>query len=441
MSDFEISKSTTLSTTKAADGKFSVGDANRASATARTILRNRSVEHTALPQTGENIETSSRKEFSFVVAADPQFGINTASKNWDREMAYSEKAVKYINRMSPRPAFVSMCGDLADMEPSMFEGKYGSRDQCIATQEKQYDDFKRIWRQLHESIPILCMCGNHDVGNNPTKESIERFKSKFGDDYFSFWCNGCFLICLNTNIYSNYSNVPDLYEEQHEWLKAQLDQVRGDHLAARQQARRVFLFGHHPWFLFDENETIETTKGINQCPSNDPNDTIPDQYFPICLENRRAVLQLCRQYRVDACFAGHYHQNLVGETSFGMPMITTGGLCDWNITSSAKDLSIAGNQTPGAGIRIVTVLPSSAADGYASSTTTIEGGGGDDGKGKKEVEEEVDKSTGGEKHEDIEPRNNNGKKIRMESQEDYLARKRARNAAVNAGFTHCYECV
>ncbi len=47
----------------------------------------------------------------------------------------------------------------------------------------------------------------------------------------------------------------------------------------------------------------------------------------------------------------------------GMPMIVTGGICNYNMTSSAKDSARPENQTPGAGIRIVEVeaLPSVSA--------------------------------------------------------------------------------
>eukprot|EP00602_Paraphysomonas_sp_CaronLab_P009998 CAMPEP_0185038486 /NCGR_PEP_ID=MMETSP1103-20130426/34213_1 /TAXON_ID=36769 /ORGANISM="Paraphysomonas bandaiensis, Strain Caron Lab Isolate" /LENGTH=83 /DNA_ID=CAMNT_0027576939 /DNA_START=766 /DNA_END=1017 /DNA_ORIENTATION=- len=67
------------------------------------------------------------------------------------------------------------------------------------------------------------------------------------------------------------------------------------------------------------------------------------------------VMSLCREYHVDACFAGHYHQNLVTESTWGMPMIITGALCNWNLESTAKEKSKPDNKTPGAGVRIVVV--------------------------------------------------------------------------------------
>jgi hypothetical protein len=81
-------------------------------------------------------------------------------------------------------------------------------------------------------------------------------------------------------------------------------------------------------------------------------------------------MELCEKYSVNACFAGHYHQNLVGETRFGMKMITTASICPWLIESTAKDLSNPMNATPGAGIRVVRV-DDTVPDGLSHSYVVI----------------------------------------------------------------------
>ena len=58
--------------------------------------------------------------------------------------------------------------------------------------EQQVKDFKRVWSGLNPAIALVCLCGNHDVGNRPTKASIEHWTSSFGDDFLSFWANGTF---------------------------------------------------------------------------------------------------------------------------------------------------------------------------------------------------------------------------------------------------------
>ena len=127
--------------------------------------------------------------------------------------------------------------------------------------------------------------------------------------------------------------------------------------ANKNGARKTFLFGHHPWFLFHEDETPDTMEGRNHFPEamKIPNESIPDMYFTIPKVRRKVVLDMCRKYKVDACFAGHYHQNLMGITSWGMPMITTGPLCNWILSNTAKDMGDVQNFTESAGVRVVTI--------------------------------------------------------------------------------------
>jgi predicted MPP superfamily phosphohydrolase len=38
--------------------------------------------------------------------------------------------------------------------------------------QKQEADFKKIFEKLDPEIPFICLSGNHDVGNQPTAETI-----------------------------------------------------------------------------------------------------------------------------------------------------------------------------------------------------------------------------------------------------------------------------
>lgn len=134
----------------------------------------------------------------------------------------------------------------------------------------------------------------------------------FGDDYFAFWCNHSYHICLNTNLHNDPSGAPDLYAAQHQWLRERLQYARD------QNAHRIFLFGHHPWFLHDEHEILEDMKGENVLPHRDEVIAIPDKYFSIQPSIRYPVLDLCKEFGVNACFAGHFHQNNISYTSWGM---------------------------------------------------------------------------------------------------------------------------
>ena len=53
--------------------------------------------------------------------------------------------------------------------------------------EAQIADLKKTLDELDPEIKLVCICGNHDVGDEPTKETIDEYKKEFGDDYMSFW--------------------------------------------------------------------------------------------------------------------------------------------------------------------------------------------------------------------------------------------------------------
>mmetsp|Transcript_15712 Transcript_15712/g.26198 ORF Transcript_15712/g.26198 Transcript_15712/m.26198 type:complete len:379 (+) Transcript_15712:52-1188(+) len=326
------------------------------------VLMDRTVCHPCLPQT-DHQNKDSAGVYTFVIGADPQLGMKNCNRDWEAEMEYSERAVTYINQMTTRPAFVCMCGDLVDMEDMAYTGTFGTKLECLDVQKQQYEDFSRIFSKLDVDIPLLCLCGNHDVGNRPTLESITRFTDRFGDDYFAFWCNHAYHICLNTNLHNDPSGAQDLYDAQHEWLKGRLEHARAE------KAERIFLFGHHPWFLYDENEILDEMKGVNVLPHRDEYVAVPDKYFSIRSSIRHQILDLCKEYKVNACFAGHFHQNLISHTSWGMPMIVTAGICNYNLESTAKDLSRPENRTEGAGVRIVEVsgVPPASVNASASS--------------------------------------------------------------------------
>ena len=64
-----------------------------------------------------------------------------------------------------------------------------------------------MFAELRSDIPLICVCGNHDVGNIPTKESVEEYRRNFGDDFFSFWVGGVKFIVINTQYYENSTKV------------------------------------------------------------------------------------------------------------------------------------------------------------------------------------------------------------------------------------------
>ena len=73
---------------------------------------------------------------------------------WDREIELCQQTVDILNRMNPKPAFFIVCGDLVDAFPDQWP-------QIRASQER---DFFQVFSKLTPDIPLVCVCGNHDVG-------------------------------------------------------------------------------------------------------------------------------------------------------------------------------------------------------------------------------------------------------------------------------------
>lgn len=221
--------------------------------------------------------------FFFLQLADTQFGMFNMNQSWEQETELFSRAVEHINRLKPR--FVIVCGDLVNAAPG------GPANPA------QVREFKRIAAKIDPSIPLVCVCGNHDVGNRPSPESLAVYRREFGDDWFTFWTGGVCSVVLNSSLYSDPTGAPEEQEGQAAWLKTTLEEAR------RAGPKHLLLFQHHSWFLTQPDE--------------------PDQYFNIPRARRDPSLALLRQAGVRAVFAGHYHRNAYGKDG-EMEMVTTG---------------------------------------------------------------------------------------------------------------------
>ena len=242
------------------------------------------------PDSEFSAETQAKNDgnsFYFIQAADTQLGLmdwwgpdreqGPSGKmgpdcKWDQEIQLCRKSVEILNNLTPRPAFFIVCGDLVDA----FASEYPE------VREKQEKDFKEIYSKLTPDIPMICVCGNHDVGNTPTKESIEKYKNSFGEDYFSFYKNGTCFIVLNSQFYADSSLVPDLYQEHESWLEQELKSAK-DH-----GVQHIVIFQHIPWFVKDPKEE--------------------NIYFNVEKDLRLKKLDQFIEAGVKKIFCGHYHK-------------------------------------------------------------------------------------------------------------------------------------
>lgn len=191
---------------------------------------------------------------------------------WEKEVTLIKASVEKVNRMAPRPRFYVVCGDLVDAFPG------------TPNREAQVADLKKAFQMLDKEIPLVCVCGNHDVGDVPTVESVHKFRSDHGPDYFTFFVDGVMFITINSQYYENRTLVQELAAEQDRWL----DEV----LTKAKEFKHVVVFQHIPWFLRHPDEQKE--------------------YFNIELDLRLRMLDKFHDAGVRSIFCGHYHRNAGG---------------------------------------------------------------------------------------------------------------------------------
>lgn len=235
----------------------------------------------------ESLSKASEKRwtgsFTFIQAADTQFGLIDSYINnkiddeitWSKEIHYLRLVIESINNLSPKPKFFIICGDLVDAFPT-----------STHMREAQISDLKKELSKVDSSIKLVCVCGNHDVGDIPTAESIEIYKKDFGDDYFSFWQSGCKCIVLNSQMYFNHNEIPELKMEQDKWLDKELTCDENEY-------KHLIIFQHIPLFLKTHDEP-------------------DDIYFNIPNRERKTLIDKFRRAGVKKVFSGHYHKNSGG---------------------------------------------------------------------------------------------------------------------------------
>lgn len=104
------------------------------------------------------------------------------AKGWKLELNKAICAVDQINNLTPRPQFVVICGDFVNEMPNSklnhitfyFYKIYIYIPDDTEIYQLQVNDFMKIFSNLHPSISLVCVCGNHDVGNIPDEKSIDK---------------------------------------------------------------------------------------------------------------------------------------------------------------------------------------------------------------------------------------------------------------------------
>lgn len=202
----------------------------------------------------------------FIQGSDPQFGMHAKDANFVQETANFEFFIASVNRL--KPAFVVVTGDLTN--------KPGDAEQVA--------EYHRIAKKLSPGIKLYSVAGNHDVGNEPTPESLARYRKDYGPDWYAFDSGPIHGIVLDSSVIAFPGKVAGDAAKQKAWLAGELHNAAG---------KQIVVFQHIPFFLEKADE--------------------PDQYFNIPLETRKEYLRMFHEAGVRYIFTGHYHRNAGGK--------------------------------------------------------------------------------------------------------------------------------
>ncbi len=222
--------------------------------------------------------------------------------SWSSGLEPSEKELQNLNKFlqltkTHNPEFIIHTGDIINEIDKV-------------TDISNYKSFVNEIGYNINHVP-----GNHDVGKNSDKLSIEGlnfYNKHFGNDFYNFQWNDFELFFLNSSKFINYENK-DLYKQQIDFIK--------ETLQVFSSSKKIIVFMHHPPFI-KENDILSSHKELIY--SKDLSywifeDKINNEFF-----------ELFKDHKLEYIFTGHLHLNL--ETSFEKTKI---------ITTSALGLPLA----------------------------------------------------------------------------------------------------
>ena len=264
----------------------------------------------------EKDETKYKEKFTFVIAADTQIGFSddlswggTDTEDYAADIATCKKLVDSVNALEPPPRFVTICGDLVHAMPPGLKGE----SEGGKASHTRYSNRKR-WRRQNEvfrealsrlRVPLVCVCGNHDVGDRPTPEAISNYESLYGQDYFGMWCGGMRCLVLNSQLMNDPTNAPKEAAAQDAWLNTELEAFSSanqknadkDGVSMDSGGRHLVVFQHIPWCLASEDEQ--------------------SNYYCMAPSARDIWLGKLKEHGVSKVFSGHYHRNATCRTTDG----------------------------------------------------------------------------------------------------------------------------
>jgi len=234
-----------------------------------------------------------RGKYEFICLGDPQIGMG----DMEMEEEFSRLAVEFINSRKHLIKFVVICGDHThNLEDFWSKGDLeGGRKRRI----EELKAYKEIWSKLDSKIPLVCVCGNHDVGNKPSEKTIQLYTDQFGSDYFTFWCGGVKFIVLNSQIIQGLDMSDTLAVQHKSWADREL--------GMKHKHEPVHTVGmcHIPPFCWDVREK--------------------DTNFNWPTEKRKMWLDNMVNANVRKVYSAHYHRR-AGGVYEGLEVVVSGAL-------------------------------------------------------------------------------------------------------------------
>jgi len=226
-------------------------------------------------------ESSWNGNYEFICIGDAQIGMGDQKM----EEEFSRLAVEFINKRKDRIKFVVVCGDHThNLED------FWSKGDLEAGRKKRLNElaaYKDIYSKLDNTIPLVCVCGNHDVGNKPTEKTIQLYKEEFGDDYLSFWCGGVKFIVLNSQIVQGLLPADELSVAHEKWADEEFERKHEN------DPVHSVVMCHIPPFCWDAGE-----KHTN---------------FNWPIEKRQIWLEKMVKANVKKVYCSHYHRRAGGK--------------------------------------------------------------------------------------------------------------------------------
>jgi Icc-related predicted phosphoesterase len=200
---------------------------------------------------------------SFIQMSDPQFGMYLKDAAFPHETANFDFAIATANRL--KPAFVVITGDLVN-----------NREDAAEVAE-----FQRIAAKLAPGIRLFNVPGNHDLGNEPSPESLAIYRQRFGPDYYTFRIGDIAGFVVDSSLLKAPAKTAADLAKMESWLAAELAKAKADGM------KNLIVFQHIPPFM----------KSVDE----------PETYDSFPPETRARYLKLLHEYGVKHLFAGHYH--------------------------------------------------------------------------------------------------------------------------------------